>query len=228
MFNIEVLDQFYNELSKSNGMSVAEFRQKYSMLLTESRTDRDAKDYRLGKDPWKKLRDEVAPVFRFLKYSQINPSRIRFPLDNNTPDCWLLDVDGEDRGVEVTIERGRERYHLAKELNEAGEGRGFIGVQDDASQEEFDTQMSSPQSTYSTEQALDAMKSGVISCLKKKKNVRYSKVFYLLIQADLSVIPNQRWSTIENDLWQVACDLPFKEIHVIGNADGELYGFQIK
>ncbi len=228
MFDIEALDQFYRELSNPAGILVADFQEKYVRLFAGSRSGDDVKDYRLGKKPWKKLKDEVTPIFNFLKYNQIRAHRVRFPLDNDTPDCWLFDVNGEDRGVEVTIERGRERYHLAKELNNTGEGRGFIGVQDDAAKEKFSDKMSSPRSMYTTERALDVVKAGILRCLSRKNDVKYSKVYYLVIQTDFSILPKQRWYAIENDLRINAINLPFQEIHAVGKVDGELFGFQIK
>lgn len=151
-----------------------------------------------------------------------------FPLDNSTPDCWLLMNNGEHRGVEVTIERGRERYHLTKEMNKNGIGRGFIGMQDDAPQADFDHRMSNPRSLYSSGQALEETKAGILRCLSRKNDQKYDKVFYLLIQAHLSTLPKQRWAAIKEELSQKATNLPFEGVHIIGNADEEPWGFQIK
>lgn len=228
MFDSNALYKFYDDLSAPDGMSVTDFHNRLATLFEENRSSNDVNDYRLGKKPWKKLRDEITPVSRFLKYSHINADRICFPLDDNIPDCWLLNVNGENRGIEVTIERGREQYHLAKELNESSMGRGFIGILDDASQADFDNRMSNPRSMYSSVQALDTTKAGILRCLSKKNDHKYSKIFYLLIQADLSTLPKQRWSAIVEELSQEAASLPFEEVHVIGNADSEPWGFQIK
>lgn len=229
MFDVEALNKFYDDLSTPDGMSVTNFHNRQATLFAEDRSPNDLNDYRLGKNPWKKLRDEITPVSHFLKYSLINTDRIRFPLNNNTPDCWLLNVNGEDRGVEVTIERGREKYHLTQEMNESGMGRGFIGIQDDASQADFDNCMSNLRTMYLPGQALDATKVGILRCLSKKNDhKKYSNVFYLLIQAHLSTLPKHRWNAIKKELSQEAVSLPFKEVYVIGNAGSEPWGFQIK
>lgn len=228
MFDIEALDIFYKDLSVPNGMTMKDFHLRLASLFAEERSPQDIEDYRLGKNPWKKLRDEVTPVSRFLKFNDVRAKKIRFPLDNKTPDCWLLNTNGENRGIEVTIERGREEYHLSKELNESGIGRGFIGVLDDAPQTEFNSRISNPPSMYSTEQALEVTKQGILRCLLKKNNQRYSKVYYLLIHAHLSTLPKQRWSAIQQELSEVAACLSFTEVHIIGNADSESWGFQIK
>jgi hypothetical protein len=228
MFDVEALKKFYADLSAPDGMSVTDFQRRQATLFAEGRSSFDTNDYRLGKVPWKKLRDEITPVSRFLKHSHINADRVFFPLNNKSPDCWLLNVNGEDRGVEVTIERGREQYRLAKEINERGVGRGFIGLQDDASKADFDSRMSNLRTMYSSGQALDATKAGILHCLRKKNDLKYSKVFYLLIQAHLSVLPKQRWDAIKEELSRAAESLPFEEVHVIGNGDSDPWGFRIK
>jgi hypothetical protein len=228
MIDVEALKKFYYDLSTPDGMSVTDFHSRLSTLFAKDRSFNDKNEYRLGKKPWKKLSDEITPVSRFLNYRHISADRIRFPLDDNTPDCWLLNVCGEDRGIEVTIERGRERYHLAKEANENGVGRGFIGIQDDAAQSEFDNCMSKPRSMYSSEQAFDATKAGILRCLSKKIGHNFSKVFYLVIQAHLTSLSKERWSAIKEELSQKAASLPFKEVYVIGDTGSELQGFQIK
>lgn len=228
MFDIDALNNFYEDLSSQDGMSVKDFHLRLAALFKDDRSSQDIDDYRLGKNRWKKLRDEITPVSQFLKFNNLGVDKVRFPLDNNTPDCWLLNIKGEDRGIEVTIERGREKYHLTKEMNECGLGRGFIGVQDDAPQTEFDNRMSNPRFMYSSEQALEETRRGILRCLSKKNDQRYSKVFYLLIHAHLTTLPKQRWSAIQQELSQEAASLPFMEIHVIGNADSEPWGFQIK
>ncbi|MEW8333753.1 MAG: hypothetical protein AB2692_22675, partial [Candidatus Thiodiazotropha sp.] len=143
-------------------------------------------------------------------------------------DCWLLTDSDDEIGVEVTIERGREQYHLAKELNESGMGRGFIGIQDDAPKTDFDNRMSNPRAMFTSEQALEATKAGILRCLSRKDDQKYENVFYLLIQAHLTNLPKERWSAITEELSLVAQNLPFQEVHIIGNADENPWGFQIK
>ena len=121
-----------------------------------------------------------------------------------------------------------EQYHLSKEMNENGWGRGFVGVPDDAPQADFDRRMSNPRIMYTTEQALEATKDGILRCLLRKNDHRYEEVFYLLIQAHLSTLPKERWGAITDELSQEATNLPFQEVHIIGTSDEKPWGFQIK
>lgn len=228
MFDVGTLQNFYDDLSAPSGMSVTDFQNRQATLFAKGRSTGDLNDYRLGKNLWKKLRDEIMPVSRFLKYEQIEVDRVRFPLDNYTPDCWLLIDNGDDLGIEVTIERGREQYHLTKEMNENGMGRGLIGIQDDAPQTEFDCRMSKPRIMYTSEQSLEATKAGILRCLSRKNDHKYDGVFYLLIQAHLSTLPKERWGAITEELSEEATNLPFQEVHIIGNANEEPWGFRIK
>lgn len=228
LIDIETLNNFYKEVSTSEGMNIVVFRKRLASLFAGRRTDNDIENYRLGKNPWKKLRDEITPVSRFLKFNAIEADRIRFPLDNHTPDCWIMTRNGEEKGIEVTIERGREKYHLATELNEAGMGRGFIGIQDDSPQTDFDNRMSNPRAMFAPNQALDATKAGILRCLSRKNDQKFSNVFYLLIQAHLIVLPKERWKIIYEELTQAAKNLPFQEVYIIGDTNEKPWGFRIK
>jgi hypothetical protein len=228
MFDVETLNKFYDYISAVDGVGITDFQNRLKTLFAMDRSDGDLNDYRLGKNQWKKLRDEITPVSHFLQFKKIEAGKIRFPLDNNTPDCWLSNDNGDDLGIEVTIERGREKYHLVKEMNEAGIGRGFIGIQDDAPQADFDKRMSNPRTMYVSEQALEATKNGILLCLSKKNDPRYEGVFYLLIQAHLSTLPKERWGSLIEELSQNATDLPFQEVYIIGKADAKPWGFQVK
>lgn len=228
MLDREALNKFYEEVSARDGMSVTVFHARLASLFADKRTTGDICDYRLGKKPWKKLRDEITPVSRFLQFYEIEADRVRFPLNNNPPDCWLLNDIGNDCGIEVTIERGREQHHLKRELNQTGIGRGFIGLQDDSSEADFANRMSSRRFMFSSEQALESTKAGIIRCLCKKNDPKYANIKYLLIQAHLITLPKERWSAITRELSLVAKNLPFQKIYVIGNADEHPCGFQIK
>lgn len=210
-------------------MEIATFQNMVASLFADNRIDHDIKEYRLGSNSWKKLRDEVAPVSRFLEFNHVEANRVRFPLDNHTPDCWLMSSNGNDRGLEVTIESGREKYHLATELNKEGMGRGFVGLQDDDPQSEFNHSMSRPRVMYSSEQALEATKQGITRCLSRKNQPeKYRHIYCLLIQAHLNALPRDRWDAIKEELVREANALSFQEIHVIGDVGNDVWGFQIK
>ena len=227
-FNAEALSQFYAELCHPDGMEIDAFQQKLTSHFSDTRSETDIEDYRVGKFPWKKLRDEVGPVADFLEWRKIGQGRVRFPLDNDPPDCWLTLDDGSLVGIEVTLERGRERYLLAKELNDKKFGRGFIGVQDDASTEEFDNRLSKPRVMFSPGQALTATEKGILRCISRKNDMKYDKTFYLVIQANLISLPRERWDFIKPALVEAAKGVPFQEVHVIGDSHEKPWGFQIK
>jgi hypothetical protein len=223
------LNDFYADISSCEGMEIAKFQNMVAALFADNRTEHDIEQYRLGKNRWKKLRDEVSPVSSFLEFNHVEANRIRFPLDNHTPDCWLMSGNGNNRGIEVTIERGREKHHLATELNREGMGRGFVGLQDDEPQSVFDNRMSKSRVMYSSEQALEATKQGIMRCLSRKNQPeKYEHVYYLLIQAHLNTLPHERWDAIKEELMREARGFPFQEIHVIGDSGNDAWGFQIK
>ncbi len=227
MFDAKALNIFYTDISVPGGINITDFQNKLKDLFAQDRSENDKKDYRLGKNPWKKLRDEIMPVSRFLKFKGIEKDRVHFPLNNSVPDCWLLYEHRSDFGIEVTIERGREKYRLTSEMNKTGIGRGFIGIQDDASQKEFNDRMSKPSTGYTTEQILDATKDGILRCLSEKNDpTKYKGVSCLLVSANLITLPKERWEFIKKELFQQAINLSFQEVHII--ADTEPWGFQIK
>lgn len=228
VFDTTALNTLYQLLSSPCGMAVAEFQRELSRLFALPRTSDDLTAYRLSRSAWKKLADEVSPVSRFLRWQVIQEGRVRFPLDNHSPDCWLLSDDNAiPQGIEVTIAQARERYHLAREMIEAGWGRGFIGVSDDAPQSEFDRTMSRQRVTYTTDQALLAVDRGIRRCLARKNRPAFAG-FILVVQAPLSALPNERWRALVGGLRAAAASLPFRSVYVIGNPDESPRGFRLK
>ncbi len=227
-FDTRALNDFYVQISAEGGVSVTHLQAELTRLFEQSRSARDLKDYRLSKPPWKKLSDEVIPASRFLRFLGIESGRIRFPLNDHPPDAWLWQGSGNDRvGIEVTIAQATERFHLAKELVTTGQGRGFIGVSDDAPPTEFDRVLSRPRVMYSTGHALSAVRGGIRRCLSRKNELKFAG-FILLIQAPLRSLPHERWDAIRDDLCAAAAPLPFREVYVISNAGQTPWGFQIK
>jgi hypothetical protein len=209
-------------------MMVAHFQAELTRLFNRARSTGDLNDYRLSRGRWKKLADEILPISRFLRFRGMMVGRIRFPLNNNPPDCWLWPDDGSDRiGIEVTIAQGTERFHLATELVEKGQGRGFIGLPDDAPRIAFERAMSTDRVMYTPDQALSAVRRGILRCLTRKNKVRFAN-FVLVIQAHLLSLPGDRWEAIRGHLSAAAAVLPFSKIYVIGDANERPSGFQIK
>lgn len=228
-FDKSALENYYAELSSDSGLTVEQFLQNDQELFSRVRANKDVEDFRLGKGIWKKLRDEIVPVCAFLRSAdQSKFTRLRFPLDSRVPDCWIQNNRGEWEGIEVTIERGRERFHLAQELNSKNIARGFIGLQDNDEQCSFDEKIRHPRIMYTTEQALEATKLGILRCLEKKDDAKYASTRYLLVQAHLSSLPQQRWRSIVDELRQRALSLPFQEIFVVPTTDNNSWNLQLK
>ena len=116
--------------------------------------------YRLGTRRYKKVRDEVAPVVGLFHELGL-PGTLHFPLDSHVPDAWYSPVSSQEIGIEVTRALGRSDYETAKELNETGLGRGFVGLQDNAPAEDFASVMEKPRVAYSTTEAVSTMQEGI-------------------------------------------------------------------
>jgi hypothetical protein len=215
-------------ISAEGGVAVADLQATLEELFRRTRSKTDLNDYRLARKPWKKLADEVTPVLCWLRSRGIRTGRVRFPLDDHRPDCWLWSEGSEEPvAIEVTIAQAKQRHALAKEMIATGLGRGFIAADEDASQVELDEALSKPRIAYSTEQALSVVKHSIALRLSGKNRATYAG-FTLLIQAPLLLLPNERWKAIHADLMEAAEALPFSEVHIVSNADGRPSSFEIK
>ncbi|CAH2407054.1 hypothetical protein [Mesorhizobium escarrei] len=189
------------------------------------RTAQEVQRFRARQIPFKKLSDEVVPAMKYLREIGFKGS-LRFPFDNSTPDCWIRTNDGEVRGIEVTLAKARERVALAKELNETGSGRGYLGLSDEAPQKEFEAKLAGKRAMYTTEAALSSIGAAIKSCLSKKTHSRYAG-FDLVIDAPLRTLPADRWKLIEPDLSAAAEPTTFHRVYVVGNSELRS-GFYIK
>jgi len=227
-FDVAALTGFYALISSEEGVPVQWLQGELTALFERPRSQIDINDYRLSKNAWKKLADEVVPISKWIHFMEIGSGRIRFSLDNKVPDAWLWHEGAQDPiGIEMTIAQARERFHLAKELISKKRGRGFIGVNDDAPQEAFDAKMAQPRVAYATTGPLSAIGAGIKRCLANKNKAKY-KGFTLLIEAPLLTLPRDRWSAIKGELAAEAVASPFQEIFVVSNASDIPWAFQIK
>ncbi len=228
LFNKDALQQFYGEISSEDGIAIEDFQKKLGDLFNRARQDDDVKEYRIGRGEWKKLRDEVLPVSCYFFYRKISTGKVRFLLSNEPPDCmyWGEGDKKNEKSVEVTIAQGRERFFLGKRLNEEKMAGGFLGLGDEKNNDDFEKAIASDRVMYSTEQALDAIKSGVLRCLERKKN--HNPMDVLLIAANLIVLPFERWEKIIPELARASEGMPFMEVHVIADGDLKGMGFTIK
>ncbi|MGX1198496.1 hypothetical protein [Parvibaculum sp. MBR-TMA-1.3b-4.2] len=227
-FDTDLLEKFYAEISSGVGVDIEFLQERLGALFALDRTDADLTSYRLSNKPWKKLSDEVMPVSRFLRWREIKKGTIRFPLDNDPPDCWMWPANGAEAvGIEVTIAQGRERYHLAEELVERSIGRGFLGLNDDHPEDAFREARSRSRTMYSTEQALQVIRRSIEICLKKKNKPKFQG-FDLLVEAPLNSLPRKRWSSVEPLLRSQAKNLPFERVFVVSGPGERPWGMQIK
>lgn len=225
-FNLESLKSLERRWSATEGVGTSELSAQLSNLFHGERNPKDSDDFRQGTRPWKKLRDEVSPVSRFLSVNNLE-GNVHFPLNNDPPDAWFMPKREARIGIEVTRSLGRTDYVLAKEMVSKGEGRGFLGLQDGAPRADFDKAMHSPRIRYKTSQALISVSKGVTQCLKAKNKIKYEGM-WLLILASLNILPRERWEPIIPDLRQKAAPMPFSQVHVFDSIGEDSWGFQIK
>lgn len=205
---------------------VEQFLDRLNAYFRGPRTFAEIADYREAKGPLKKLSSEVVPIARHLKFMAF-AGAVRFSMSDKFPDAWLQDLNGREQGIEVTVAQAREKYELAAELNRKGIGRGFLGLADTASRSEFEHRLARPRVMYTSQNALAAIGNGIIQCIKKKNKVKYAG-YDLLIEAPLSSLSPHHWEQVVGELRHAAEQSFFRQIHVIGNGEEKLYGFQLK
>lgn len=222
-----VADDLLQPLLKSltEWMPIPDFEAAMRRYFEGNRTTAETADYRVKRGKLKTLRDEISPVRNHIRFAKLQ-GEIRFALDDTVPDCWLRARPTDaPQGLEVTIALAREQYHLAKELNEKGIGRGNLGLQDTATKEAFADRLAKPRIMYTAAGRLRTVADGIKLCLTKKNKPRYAG-HDLLIEAPMDSLPEERWSQIEEELRASAQAMPFREIHVIANH--RPFGFRIK
>jgi hypothetical protein len=112
-FDEAALKSFYNNISEANGVPVEQVCSELEELFGRSRSKTDIDNFRTGKNPWKKLSDEICPLLRFLIANEMNEGRVCFPLNDKVPDCWYWpDKSKTPIGIEMTFALGRERIEL--------------------------------------------------------------------------------------------------------------------
>jgi hypothetical protein len=208
-------------------MPIPDFEASMDAYFSGPRPDADINDYRAKRGALKKLRDEVTPVLNYVRLVNAK-GEIRFGLGSEFPDCWLRrDVSAEPKGLEVTVALARERYLLAMELIEKGIGRGHLGLPDNAPSQAFSEKLARSRVMYTTDSTLNHVASGIKSCLEKKAKTKYAGHIFI-IDAPLRKLPTARWTGIKDELCWAAREMPFSEIHIIGDQESPPFGFRIK
>ena len=217
------LDNFYVDLR--HGLSVASFLERYQSAIRFIHATGLTNDFRLGKGKTKRLRDEVSPVARFVKQNAAPEDRIAFTLDNTFPDCCIIHEGGHLREIEVTIAQGRETFFVMTELNEAGTGRGYLGLSDDAPTKEFRSEMAKPRQGYFEEDVVQSIISAVALCARKKGTTGGDT---LLIEAPLETLAPTQWNSHKLRFSEQVRDLSFTEIYLTGHSDNNDICLRIK
>lgn len=224
-----MLAEFRQQITADSGMDLADFRAGLKDVFAQMRVEQDLDDRRISKGRWKQIEDEVLPVERFLSYRGIHAGRVRFPLNNDPPDCFFWpQSSSEPRSIEVTVARGNERFHLMTELNDTGWGRGFINLPDDSSRQDFKMAVQQRREAYSTEDVLKLTKASILDRMERKARKERLEGCDLLIQAPLSHLPSDRWTEIEPELRSAAAPNSLRNIFVIADKDVAPYCICIK
>lgn len=209
------LDRFYCLLQ--SGTSVAEFFRCYEALFPLIHSNGLTPEYRLAKEPLKRLRDEVTPAYPFIRQHAALDDKIQFPLDDGPHDCniWHREA-ARRRTIQITVVQGQERFYLMTELNETGCGRGFVGLNDDSSRSAFKKKMEQKREMYSTEQVRMAMVRAFRLCAEKK---RQNQSDTLIISTSMAILPRSRWMEMQSELAKPFSGLSFSEVYVVSDED---------
>ncbi|WP_238368183.1 hypothetical protein [Mesobacterium pallidum] len=192
-----------------------------------NRSAKEKSDDRSGLRPYKKIRDEVSPIDRFLRWAGLASATVYFPMDNTVPDCTILLPTGQTIQLEVTTAGSRERKRTAEQLNREGISRGFSGLRDDATRDEEQERLEQPPQMYSTVQAIDTISKAISLSLAKKNDRKYEGMA-LLVAVDLVWLGPERWKVLPKLLKSDVDRLPFSEVYLIHKDRKDLLGFQLK
>lgn len=215
------LDKFYFSLKK--GMSVGQFLENYRIIFVFIKSNNLMENYRLGKDPLKKLRDEVTPVARFVYCHATPQDHIQFSLDDSFPDCTLFLVSGRRLEIEVTVGQAKERLYTMRELNDFGEGRGFLNLTDDRPEADFRNAIEQERCAYSIEDVQKTITGAIAICAKNKEHIRAD---ILLIEMSLLACRKELWLEIQSCFAELTYNLLFSEVFLVGY--GETGNFCLK
>lgn len=219
-FNESALFELYDAVSAESGVSLIELRGMLDDFSNRSRSSDDVQAYREGRKPWKKLRDEIVPVERFLSAAYSDQTIVRFPLNDQPPDAWVTVGDGPAVGIEVTGALARSSVEVAKWLADGGAAPGFIGLQDDAKQSAFDAARSRKRITHSRKGIEDSIDRSITDRLEAKDKEKFSGQI-LLITAPIGSSPGRDLSDMAARFKERAALLPFAQVVVIDGGIGK-------
>lgn len=209
------LNAYYDTLTK--GTSVCAFLEGFHQIIQHVHKAKLEDQYRLGRDEngieLKKLRDEVSPVARFVREHAQSGDTITFNLNDEYPDCTVVPQDGRKQGIEVTVARGFARYREMTKLNNCGESRPLIGLQDDAPKADKNAATNKEPEMYSTDDAINTVIEAVENSAEKKSKHKGDTL--LIVLEDMNLLPEGRidWSTLFANNTTVT-NLEFSKVYV--------------
>lgn len=194
------------------------------------RTPQEIAHYRLGKGrkTFKKFRDEIVPAYHFVVATGISGS-IRFALSDSMPDCWIRhEGRPTPRGIEVTRANVKEQVWDARELNQHGRGRGFLGLSDDDPDAMYADKIRREPSGHSTNKVLEAGVAGILRCIERKNVAREARDcsrYELLVEGYIheKLLPLSYWDEILPRLRDAAAHSIFERVHLIGCSSAQFY-----
>ena len=209
----DAIDEFYSLIKA--GTCVGELLRQYTALFPFIHSMGLTPDYRLGKGRLKRLFDEVTPVTRVVRRCAGLDDRIQFPLNSSVPDCNLWHRSGRHQTIEVTTVHRRAHFFLMKELNATGQGRGYLGLDDSSSNEDFRSAMNREREMHSTPEAQASKARAIASCARKKSNNQSAETL-IIEDLMLNCLPTNRCLEMQYRLSELVQPLLFSEIYLVG------------
>jgi hypothetical protein len=216
-FDTAALQKLEEKLSAPNGVDITELLSMLDEHFARLRSVADVQAYREGRKPWKKLADEVMPVATFLWHADIT-GRIRFALNDQAPDAWLLEVGSQiEVGIEVTRVLARSKIETAKGLRDQPVVPAFLGLPDNAPNQSFRQARDRGRILNSRGGIESAIKASLSERLAGKSDTKFRGQTLLLV-TPLGSAPSHNWEPLRAQLLTEAEQTAFDRIFLIDEA----------
>ncbi len=174
------------------------------------------KKYRLAAGETKKFHDEIMPMLDFLRKNGTNYKYVSMSLSDNFPDAKLTDNEDHDKSVEITAANAKERRHIANELNNNKISRGFIGIDDDRLEDEFQKAMSNERTMYNSEMVKTILQNSIAISLRKKSKYRADILLISCHRFSEETLSLHSWNEVLSQLESYADQSKYGEIFLVG------------
>ena len=216
-FAQQALRALYDAVSGNDGVTIEELRALLDDFRARPMAEADVQAFREGKRPWKKLRDEVLPVEQFLVAAGYAGAKVRFPLDDQPPDAWLIVRDDVPVGIEVTGARARAGIEVAKSFGQGKVVPGFIALPEGAKQKEFDAARSRGRVLHSRKGIEALTDRAITERLEGKDDPKFAG-HILVITAPLISSPNRSDEHLRLTHGPKAHGLAFAKVFILGGS----------